>query len=632
MTISIRIPLKVISVIGGLMLLSGCSSDSSSPPDWQSVTLPETVLFEMDSDQAVLDAAAQQLQGLNFSAFIDQSYALLEQRNPDAVHGANRAGQFNDFPLLLSNISDAFELQTAALCQAILMQLETYDYASLSENEKVDYAVYQRWLNYQVSSADYYLFSFPATSQILGWPNQTNAYFTQVLTLNNNSEFSRYVTLMNQVSTRVGQIQELVAAREQAGIIEPRFTLQLSISFAQSIANAEYHVNPFYSRFATEVNRASGLTAEQKRDYLALAAALVERRIRPAYQALAQQLNSQWSAASTSIGVGQFSAGDAYYQQQLNWFTEETLTAAEIHQLGLEQMALIHQQMRQRFQQLGYPANETIGQLLARAQADGGIVGRNQTVATYEQIIATAYSLLPQAFSAIPVTPVEVIGGPTGGYYIPAAPDGSRPGAFYAQTNQDLYYLTMPTLAYHEAVPGHHLQIALAQELGLSTMRQQVRFTSFVEGWGLYAERLAYDLGWYSNDLFGDIGRLQFEAMRASRLVIDTGIHSMGWTVSEARQYAQQNVGIAGTIERYSMWPGQAVAYTSGMLKLVELRERMQAQLGTDFDLRDFHDLVLNRGAVSLAEIERAVNDYLANAREPQVTATCLSSPPLCHQ
>jgi len=170
----------------------------------------------------------------------------------------------------------------------------------------------------------------------------------------------------------------------------------------------------------------------------------------------------------------------------------------------------------------------------------------------------------------------------------------------------------MPTLAYHEAVPGHHLQIALAQEMDLPLFRQKINFTSFVEGWGLYAERLASDLNWYENDIYGDLGRLQFEAMRAARLVIDTGIHNKGWTYNQADNFHIQNVGYQGSIARYSVWPGQATAYMTGMLKILELRQSAQEQLGELYDIREFHNIVVGTGSMPLGLLEIKVNQYIA--------------------
>jgi uncharacterized protein (DUF885 family) len=250
--------------------------------------------------------------------------------------------------------------------------------------------------------------------------------------------------------------------------------------------------------------------------------------------------------------------------------------------------------------------------LLARVDVDGGTIRGGEAVAFFENIIAEAYAELGDTFSTLPMREVVVIGGDTGGYYIRASDDGSRPGAFYAQTNNDLPYATMPTLAYHEAIPGHHLQIALAQELDLPTFRKNLNFTSFVEGWGLYAERLAKDLGWYEFDAYGDLGRLRFEAMRAARLVLDTGIHAKGWTFEQAQAFNRENVGDNGSIARYSVSPGQASAYMTGMLKILALREHAQNELGDLYDIRDFHAAAVGNGSMPLDLLDGVIETYIA--------------------
>lgn len=250
--------------------------------------------------------------------------------------------------------------------------------------------------------------------------------------------------------------------------------------------------------------------------------------------------------------------------------------------------------------------------------ADGGIVAAADAVAAYEALIDTARSGMAGAFNEFPAAEVVVIGGPTGGFYIGPSLDGTRPGAFYASTVSDVPYFTMPTLTYHEALPGHHYQIALALEQDLPLFRKIVRDTAYVEGWGLYAERLADDLGWYANDVYGDIGRLHFEALRAARLVIDTGIHAFGWSFDEATNFGVDNVGTPawssqGAAARYSVYPGQATAYYVGLLKILELRDRAEAALAGSFDLAAFHEVVIGSGGVPLDVLEVIVDDWIAS-------------------
>jgi uncharacterized protein (DUF885 family) len=237
---------------------------------------------------------------------------------------------------------------------------------------------------------------------------------------------------------------------------------------------------------------------------------------------------------------------------------------------------------------------------------------------TYEDIIAAAEQELDQAFDIFPSANVVVAEDPYGGFYIGPSFDGSRPGAFYAGTLNAQPWFQMPSLTYHEAIPGHHTQIAIAMDQAGPAFRKTERFTAFVEGWALYAERLAYELGWYDNDVYGDLGRLQYEALRAARLVMDTGIHSMGWTFEQATQFNMNNLGVSrGASEsaagRYSVVPGQATAYMIGMLHILDARQRAQDQLGAQFDLKEFHRVVLTSGGVPLALLDNVVDTWIAD-------------------
>ncbi|MEJ2604990.1 MAG: DUF885 domain-containing protein, partial [Gammaproteobacteria bacterium] len=214
-----------------------------------------------------------------------------------------------------------------------------------------------------------------------------------------------------------------------------------------------------------------------------------------------------------------------------------------------------------------------------------------------------------------------VLPDPSGGFYIGPSFDGSRPGAFYAGTRSGQPWYMMPSLAYHEAVPGHHTQIAIAMEQDVPAFRKIAGFTGYVEGWALYAERLALELGWYDEDPLADLGRLQYEALRAARLVIDTGIHHLGWSFDRAVRFNEENVGWSegasrAAVSRYAVVPGQATAYMAGFLTILSERERARDELGTDFDLVAFHHALLSNGAVPLSLLDEVVDGYIAEVSE----------------
>jgi uncharacterized protein (DUF885 family) len=222
-----------------------------------------------------------------------------------------------------------------------------------------------------------------------------------------------------------------------------------------------------------------------------------------------------------------------------------------------------------------------------------------------------------ELFDIGPSWGVEVVPGPFGGYYTPGAPDGSRPGAYHVGIQGSSHNRFIePTIAYHEAVPGHHYQIATGQVLDVPMFRKEGSYNGFVEGWALYAERLAYEMGLYEDDPYGNIGRLQMELLRAVRLVTDTGIHAKGWTREEARSYMEQAMGpgfFSHEVERYVVIPAQATGYKIGMLKIMELRQRAQDALGDQFDIKEFHNIVIGNGSLPLEILERLVDDYIAS-------------------
>ncbi|HMJ06201.1 MAG TPA: DUF885 domain-containing protein, partial [Chthoniobacterales bacterium] len=328
--------------------------------------------------------------------------------------------------------------------------------------------------------------------------------------------------------------------------------------------------------------------------------------------------------------------GDAFYAYQLRQNTTTTLNPSEIHALGVAEVARIEAEMRAILDANGF-AGQAIGASLVALGKDPRFLfpnddaGRTAALAEYTRLIDQALERSKQLFLTIPKAKIEVRRVPVfkektapGAYYEGAALDGTRPGIFYANLRDmnEVAKWSMPTLAYHEGVPGHHFQIATAQELkGLPQFRKLIPFTAYQEGWALYTEWLARNAGWYEGDPFGDLGRLQGELFRAVRLVVDTGIHAKHWTREQAIAYMLEKTGmgekeVTAEIERYIVAPGQACAYKVGMLKIRELRTRAEKELGEKFDQREFHDVVLRNGALPLEILEQQVDEYIARRRE----------------
>lgn len=566
---------------------------------------------------AVAELQAE-LAGLSLDEFYEVSYAALIRRTPETVIWQALTNEYPPAVIGLNNLSDAYTRETYALYQVVLDGLQSFDRSLLPDDARLNYDVYAWHLQDQVDELEFIYYGFPATYSIFGVPQNTRQLFTDIHPLATPQDAEDYVSRLSAVGAKLSQLTDHLELQRNAGVIEPLLTMEIAFQQARTLAQGPATNHPFYTRFHRDIDLIPGLTATERDRLRQEALDATSDSVMAGFSQLQQTLQRLRAIAPAAIGVGQYPRGAGYYANRLQHHTTTTLTAAEIHQLGLDELIRIKAEMRLVFDQLGYPQNESLQELFARVTTDGGTIPAASALATFENIIADAESNLAQAFDIFPSADVVVIEDDFGGYYIGPSFDGSRPGAFYAGTTTDQPYYQMPSLSYHEAVPGHHTQIALSMEQqGVPSFRKLLRFTAFVEGWALYAERLAFELGWYDNDPYGNLGRLQYEALRAARLVMDTGIHSMGWSFDQATQFNDDNVGwltpaSQGAAARYSISPGQATAYMIGMLQILDARQRAMDALGPNFDLKSFHRAVLTSGAIPLALLDSVVDRYIA--------------------
>ena len=568
------------------------------------------------------DQLAADLQGLSLLEFYDVSIEALIRRSPETILWRSFE---NEFPLTtaeLDNLSDGYQRETFAMYEVALDALRTYDRSVLDADGQLNYDVYEWYLQDVVDRLPFIYHNFPATYNIISVQRQTQRFFTEIHPLATVQDAQDYVTRLEKVETKFLQLGDHVALQRNAGIIEPALTTNVAIGQLQSDVQRPTDESPYFRELADRIDGIPGMDTATRDALLDRATTAVNGGIRRGHQDLLNVLQNVSSNAPNQIGVGQYPNGSDYYAYTLRHHTTTDLTAAEIHQLGLDELDRIHAEMRAIFDQLGYPQGEALSVSLGRAAIDGGTITGPNVQATYEAIIEVARQNAPEAFDIFPSSDVVVIADPGGGgYYIGPSSDGSRPGAFYAGVNRQPWF-PMRSLAYHEAIPGHHTQIAIALDQDLPMIRKVPRSTGFIEGWGLYAERLAWELGWHDGDPYSDLGRLQFEALRAARLVMDTGIHSLGWTFDQAVQFNQENVGSSlgssqGAAGRYSVWPGQATAYMVGMLIILDERQRAMDELGAAFDLKGFHRALLANGSVPLTVLDDIVDRYIADAQNP---------------
>lgn len=443
-----------------------------------------------------------------------------------------------------------------------------------------------------------------------------------------NAKLARnYVSRIKAMASIIDAIDKDVARQADLGVVPPDFIIDRSVEQMKALIASAAAENPLVNTLRTKMDKLSDLDADAKKALIADATAAVKEQVYPAYQRLIARMETLRKTASHDAGVWRLKDGDAYYAAQLKALTTTDMTPDEIHQYGLSEVARIDGEMDAILKSVGMTQG-TVGERMDKLAIDPRFAFQNtdadraKMLARYKEILGHVQKLLPQYFATIPSQPLDVRRvpqfaekGSAGAYYEQPSLDGGRPGIFFANLRNvgETPSWAMPTLAYHEGIPGHHLQIATAISIpDLPYLRRFSFFPSFSEGWALYAEHLASDMGLYKDDPYGDLGRLQAEMFRAVRLVVDTGIHAKRWTREQAIDYFRKTTGMAESdvtaeVERYVVWPGQACAYKIGMKTILGLREKARADLGSRFDLKSFHQVVLENGAMPLSMLSANV-------------------------
>ena len=419
--------------------------------------------------------------------------------------------------------------------------------------------------------------------------------------------------------------------QKKLGIFAPKFVFDHVIRQLKELIAYTDDNNPLMQVFIKKVN-ALDISTEKKEALFRELSLIIQSEVKTGYELILQYMETNYDQANPYHGVWSLPNGDAFYASRLRSYTTTDYTAEEIHQIGLSEVERIGNRMKEIFILLGYEVNKPVGQMMNELNENPEFLyadtpDRKQIViADYNQMVKEAEEDVRPYFERFPISPVEVRAVPeysektaAGGYYQAPSLDGSRPGVFYANLYDIKQTPTfgMRTLTFHEAVPGHHFQIALNQENEDLTLYRKMgyRTSAFTEGWALYSEQLAVEVGMTKN-LYDELGVLQSEMFRANRLVVDTGLHYKKWTRGEAMDYMKRTTGMSDTevrveIERYIVWPGQATSYKMGMLKILELREKAKEALGEKFDIRKFHTIVLDQGIVPLFILEDIIDEWI---------------------
>jgi uncharacterized protein (DUF885 family) len=477
-----------------------------------------------------------------------------------------------------------------------------------------------------------------AFSQFRGPHSGVASFMINQHRINAVDDAEAYIARLAGIKKYLGQHQQNAEDQFAHGINPPKWAYPQMIATSQNIiSGAPFDDSGAPSTLLADFTKkldALEASDEAKADLLARANDAMMTSVKPAYEALIAMFESQAATATNDDGAWKLPDGGAYYALQLEAMTTTTMSPAEIHDLGLSEVARIHGDMAAIKDAVGFDGSLQEFFVYMRTDPDGKFTypttdeGRERYLAEATQIIDTMRGRLDELFltkpkAALIVKRVEPFREQAAGkaFYQRPAPDGSRPGTYYANLYNmaDMPSYQMEALAYHEGIPGHHMQLAIAQELeGLPSFRKYGGVTAYTEGWGLYSEYIPKEMGFYA-DPYSDFGRLAMELWRAARLVVDTGLHDKKWTRAEAIDYLLANTpnpegDATKAIERYIVMPGQATAYKIGMLKILELRARAEAALGDDFDIRAFHDVVLKNGAVPLAILEENVDAWIAES------------------
>ena len=585
----------------------------------------------------------------NIRHFYDRIFVELVMDSPELTTAMGIPVLYDWSKDNLDDISDAKQWESFNKLKEDYATLTSYDFDNQSKTNQLNTKILGFFLKSQVEGEPYFYHGYPV-NQMFGVQNSLPSFLEDSHQLQDKSDVEAYISRLSKFDTKFDQLLEGLRIREQKGIIPPKFVIKRVVdemkgfvghqeTVAENLEDAPAPVksNILFTNFESKIDKIEGLSDEAKATYQQQVETAVETTVFGAYGKLIRYFEGLEGKATTDDGVWKLPDGDNYYAQQLKQHTTTNLSPEEIHQIGLVEVARIKAEMLAILSQEGYAdTSQTLSEIMQSLSKEERFLypeneeGRERLLKEYKAIIDNISQGLDAAFDIRPKAGMEVRRvpefkeeGSAKGYYNRPPMDNSRGGIFYANLRKVHEHptYTMKTLAYHEGIPGHHFQVAIQAELeGVPIFRTAVPFTAYMEGWALYTEQLAWELGFYKDDPFGNLGRLQAEMWRAVRLVVDTGIHYKKWTREEGIDYMVANTGLTTTeviteIERYIVMPGQACSYKIGMLKILELRATAKKALGTRFDLKQFHNVVLKNGAVPLTILEEIVQEYIQENR-----------------
>ncbi|MEZ5893960.1 MAG: DUF885 domain-containing protein [Parvularculaceae bacterium] len=473
-------------------------------------------------------------------------------------------------------------------------------------------------------------------NQISGPMVDLPQFLTDAHVIKNEKSVKRYISRVKEFGRVIGEVKARVEDDRAHGVVPPDFVIEKALNGMRNFIDGGAEKNPLVTTMPDKLAKIDGLSKEKQDAYLAEITAAVNDNVIPGYESMIALFEELATQTNHDAGIWRIPNGDKIYADALKSNTTTDMTADEIHELGVSEVARIEQEMDAILISQGLTegtVSERVRTLMEdpAQQFPNTDEGRQQMLDYLVELNEGVMAKAGDFFVTLPPQPLEVVRVPEysqdsspGGYYNPAAIDGSRPGRFYINLKDtaDNPRWTLPTLLYHEGAPGHHFQLSVAQKIkGVPILRTLTVFNAYAEGWALYAERLAaLDMGMYADDPLGDLGRLQAEMFRAVRLVVDSGMHAKHWTREQAIEYMVSKTGmteaeVTREIERYTVWPGQATAYKTGQLAILKIRAKAEAELGDKFNLRDFNEMILSNGAMPLDILGEVADDWIAEQK-----------------
>ena len=512
-----------------------------------------------------------------------------------------------------------------------LATLKRYNFNDLSDTQKITHKIAIFDTENDIKEFKEFRYHSYPFNQISGNHLGLVEFMTDTHPIRNVREAEDYIERVKLFDESLSANLIWLEEQKKLGIFAPKFVFDHVIRQLYELINYKDDQNPLMQIFVKKIS-SLGIDDDQVSNLVSELSAVIKSDVKPGFKLILDYMEENYVSSNVNHGVWSLPNGNEFYALRLRSYTTTNYTAEEIHQIGLNEVARIGNRMKEIFLELGYEVDKPIGKMMNELNENPEFLyedtpnRKELVIKDYNKMVKEAEEDVRPYFEKFPKSPVEVRAVPeysektaAGGYYQAPSLDGSRPGVFYA----NLYDIKqtpkfgMRTLTFHEAVPGHHFQIALNQENEDLTLYRKLgyRTSAYTEGWALYSEQLAVEVG-MTKDLYDELGVLQSEMFRANRLVVDTGIHYKKWTREKAMEYMKETTGMSDTevrveIERYIVWPAQATSYKMGMLQILELRDRAKNEMGDKFDLKQFHSIVLDQGIVPLFILEDLIDEWI---------------------